>query len=245
MGILALIILALGLSMDSFAVSLSSGVALKPFKISNVLKIALYLSFFQAVMPVIGWFLGNKLFPKEWFQPNMQEGKTGLMYLETPIINKEKLLLSLEVLSETHTLGIGTGRPYTEAKGALETFNISKYFDKTRFISHNYITNTEERLKEAGKPEVLTKPHPFVFLKGVFGDEISDDDILAGKYDKERCKRTLVIGDALCDLRAAFAGGCDFAAVLTGVQGKDAREVFEAEKATYILDDVLSLVCEV
>ena len=58
MSILALIILALGLSMDSFAVSLSSGVALKPFKISNVLKIALYLSFFQAVMPVIGWFLG-------------------------------------------------------------------------------------------------------------------------------------------------------------------------------------------
>ena len=58
MSILALIILALGLSMDSFAVSLSSGVALNPFKISNVLKIALYLSFFQALMPVIGWFLG-------------------------------------------------------------------------------------------------------------------------------------------------------------------------------------------
>lgn len=58
MSILALIILALGLSMDSFAVSLSSGVALKPFKMSGVLKIALYLSFFQALMPIVGWFLG-------------------------------------------------------------------------------------------------------------------------------------------------------------------------------------------
>ena len=58
MSIIALIILALGLSMDSFAVSLSSGVALKPFKFIYVLKIALYLSIFQAVMPIIGWLLG-------------------------------------------------------------------------------------------------------------------------------------------------------------------------------------------
>lgn len=191
------------------------------------------------------WFLGNKLFPKEWFTPNIQEGKTGLMYLETPIVDKEKLLIVLDVLSKTHTLGIGTGRPYTEAIGALETFNITKYFDKTRFISHNYIISMEERLKEEGKPENLMKPHPFVFLKGVFGDEISDDDILAGNYDKERCRRTLVIGDALCDLRAAFAGNCDFAAVLTGVQGQAAKEVFEREKATYVLDNVLELCEEV
>lgn len=58
MTILALLILALGLSMDSFAVSLSSGVALKPFKFMKVAKIALYLAFFQALMPIIGWFLG-------------------------------------------------------------------------------------------------------------------------------------------------------------------------------------------
>ena len=58
MTILALFVLALGLSMDSFAVSLSSGVALKPFKFAHVAKIALYLSFFQAVMPILGWLLG-------------------------------------------------------------------------------------------------------------------------------------------------------------------------------------------
>ncbi|MBR4962374.1 MAG: manganese efflux pump [Muribaculaceae bacterium] len=58
MSILALFILALGLSMDSFAVSLSSGVALKSFKFAHVAKIALYLSFFQAVMPILGWLLG-------------------------------------------------------------------------------------------------------------------------------------------------------------------------------------------
>lgn len=58
MSILSLIILALGLSMDSFAVSLSSGVVLKQFRLASVVKIALYLALFQSVMPIIGWFLG-------------------------------------------------------------------------------------------------------------------------------------------------------------------------------------------
>lgn len=58
MSILALLVLALGLSMDSFAVSLSSGVALKPFKVANIAKIAFFLSFFQALMPILGWLLG-------------------------------------------------------------------------------------------------------------------------------------------------------------------------------------------
>ncbi|MBE7039821.1 MAG: hypothetical protein E7398_03740 [Ruminococcaceae bacterium] len=191
------------------------------------------------------WFLGNRLFQKEWFVPSTQEGKTGLMYMEKPIVDKEKLSIMLETLSKTHTLGIGTGRPITEAISALEGFNIRKYFDESRIISHNYIVNAEENLKEKGKPLVLAKPHPFMFLKGTFGAEISDYDILEGKYDKDRCLRTLVVGDAVCDLDAAFAGGCDFAAVLTGVQKKDAKDVFIAKKATYILDDILSLVKEV
>jgi len=191
------------------------------------------------------WFLGNKIFPLEWFTSNIQQGKTGLMYLETPVIDKEKLRKMLSELSKTHTLGIGTGRPYTEAINALEVFDIRKYFDETRIVSHTYMTNLEEKLKAEGKDVSIIKPHPFVFLKGTFGKEASDYDLIDGKYDKEKCKRTLVIGDALCDLYAAKAGGCDFAAVLTGVQGKDAKAAFEKENATYILDDVLCLAEEI
>ena len=191
------------------------------------------------------WFLGNKLLEREWLSGTIQEGKTGLMYLEKPIVEREKLMLMIETLSVEHTLGIGTGRPFTEAVGALEGFNIRKYFDKPRIVTHNDIIKAETSLKEEGKPLSLMKPHPFMFLKGTFGEDVSDFEIINGNVDKKRCARTLVVGDALCDLHAAFAAGCDFAAVLTGVQGKDARAVFEAEKATFILDDVLSLVCEV
>ena len=50
--------MAVGLCMDSFAVSLTSGVLLKPFTLSRVLKIAAFMAVFQGAMPLIGWFLG-------------------------------------------------------------------------------------------------------------------------------------------------------------------------------------------
>ena len=61
MSIFELLILAIGLSMDSFAVSVTSGVVLKPFRISSALKIASFLALFQGAMPLIGWFIGREL----------------------------------------------------------------------------------------------------------------------------------------------------------------------------------------
>lgn len=58
MGIFELFLVATGLSMDSFAVSLMSGAVLRPFRWGKVLKIALFLAVFQGAMPVLGWFLG-------------------------------------------------------------------------------------------------------------------------------------------------------------------------------------------
>ena len=58
MSLFELFVLAVGLCMDSFAVSLTSGVLLKPFTLSRVLKIAAFMAVFQGAMPLIGWFLG-------------------------------------------------------------------------------------------------------------------------------------------------------------------------------------------
>jgi len=55
------VMLALGLAADAFAVSLSSGLAIKNMKINKALKIALFFGFFQALMPLIGWFAGLSL----------------------------------------------------------------------------------------------------------------------------------------------------------------------------------------
>ena len=52
-------IIAIGLSMDSFAVSVCKGLAMKKLDMKKALIIGLYMGFFQGFMPVIGYYLGT------------------------------------------------------------------------------------------------------------------------------------------------------------------------------------------
>jgi putative Mn2+ efflux pump MntP len=58
MDTFSIILIAVGLSMDSFAVSISNGISIKDLNAKRVLTISLSLAFFQAAMPLIGWFAG-------------------------------------------------------------------------------------------------------------------------------------------------------------------------------------------
>jgi len=58
LDLFSIFIIALGLSVDSFAISVTSGIILKNISISQTVKIGFFLSFFQAGMPVIGWLAG-------------------------------------------------------------------------------------------------------------------------------------------------------------------------------------------
>ena len=58
MDYLTIIIIAIGLSMDSFAVSISNGLSIKNLKFYDALIIAILLSVFQGLMPIVGWLLG-------------------------------------------------------------------------------------------------------------------------------------------------------------------------------------------
>ena len=58
MEFITLFFLALSLSFDSFAVSVSSGLMLPGIRFFKACIIAFSLAFFQAVMPLIGWLAG-------------------------------------------------------------------------------------------------------------------------------------------------------------------------------------------
>jgi putative Mn2+ efflux pump MntP len=58
MDLITIIFIAIGLSMDSFAVSVSNGLSIKNLRFNNALIIAMLLSIFQGLMPVIGWSFG-------------------------------------------------------------------------------------------------------------------------------------------------------------------------------------------
>jgi putative Mn2+ efflux pump MntP len=59
MGLLEIILIAIGLSMDAFAVSITLGLTVKKSKIKEVLLPGIYFGFFQALMPLIGYFAGK------------------------------------------------------------------------------------------------------------------------------------------------------------------------------------------
>ena len=59
MSFLELLIIAIGLSMDAFAVSIGKGLSLKKIKLSHALKVGLWFGGFQALMPLIGYLLGS------------------------------------------------------------------------------------------------------------------------------------------------------------------------------------------
>ena len=54
-----LLLIAFGLGMDSFSVSICKGLAMKQIEIKKVIKIALVFGLFQGIMPTIGFFLGK------------------------------------------------------------------------------------------------------------------------------------------------------------------------------------------
>jgi len=58
LNIIEIVILVLGLSMNSFAVSVSCSMHYC-INLKKAAKVALFLSLFQTVMPVIGWLLGS------------------------------------------------------------------------------------------------------------------------------------------------------------------------------------------
>ena len=59
MDILTLMLVSLGLAMDAFSVSVSSGIFLKNLKCRHAFKIGGFFGFFQFIMPFIGWLLGS------------------------------------------------------------------------------------------------------------------------------------------------------------------------------------------
>ncbi len=59
MGVLEILLLGIGLAMDAFAVSICKGLSMKKMNWKNAIIIALYFGGFQALMPMIGYFLGT------------------------------------------------------------------------------------------------------------------------------------------------------------------------------------------
>ncbi len=58
---LQILLIALSLAMDAFAVSVSTGIAVPGFGLRQAARIGLWCGAFQFLMPLAGWFLGSSV----------------------------------------------------------------------------------------------------------------------------------------------------------------------------------------
>ena len=60
MGIAELLLIAAGLSMDAFAISICRGLGMRRLNLRTAAVLALFFGGFQALMPLVGWALGSQ-----------------------------------------------------------------------------------------------------------------------------------------------------------------------------------------
>ena len=58
MGIIELLFIAIGLSMDAFAVSIGKGLSVREIKMRHSMSVGVWFGGFQALMPLVGYCLG-------------------------------------------------------------------------------------------------------------------------------------------------------------------------------------------
>lgn len=185
------------------------------------------------------WYVGDQNVLASTGRPSVQLGKQGFLANEATLAPAGEIAQFFEFfIKKGLSIGIGTGRP------ELETIQPFEHLDWLRFFDGNHIVTADEVLKaqqEAPAGVSLSKPHPFTYLMALAGKNKGAAECLNQPLPFENGDEVLIVGDSLADLLAARQMGCQFAAVLTGLSGKDARSEFEKHKADYILDSVLDV----
>jgi putative Mn2+ efflux pump MntP len=100
MGLIEIILIAVGLSMDAFAVSITLGLQAEKPKARELLTPAIFFGFFQALMPITGFFAGI------YFANRIQEIDHWIAFVLLGIIGgkmiKDSFSKSKEELDENH-----------------------------------------------------------------------------------------------------------------------------------------------
>jgi putative Mn2+ efflux pump MntP len=121
MSIASLLMIAVGLAMDAFAVSITSGITIKNCGLRHALLIAFFFGGFQALMPAVGWLAGLTLKSSimafdHWVAFALLSAIGGKMIYESTVLEKAErectvltfhVLLGLSVATSIDALAVG------------------------------------------------------------------------------------------------------------------------------------------
>jgi phosphoglycolate phosphatase-like HAD superfamily hydrolase len=192
------------------------------------------------------WKVGQETF-QEWYlgdahvNETHQPGKAGFLTDEVPLVPVESLSsLFRTCIDKGVTIGIATGRPHIETYVPLKAFGWQQFFQDARITTASDVLDAE---REAPHAAPLSKPNPYSYLRSYLGKN-NPHEVLQTPLplSPDEGSQTLIVGDSVADFLAAKEMGCHFAAVLTGLEGEQARQQFESLGAHYIFDNVLGVL---
>ena len=132
LDIASILLIALGLSADCFAVALSGSISMNSFSWIQVLRTALTFGVFQAIMPVLGWLAGQTIINiiadyDHWIAFVLLAFVGGKMIWESfhketlrhGDITKGLLLVTLAIATSIDALAVGLSFAFLEVNIAL------------------------------------------------------------------------------------------------------------------------------
>lgn len=124
MSFITILFIAIGLSMDSLAVSISGGICMKSFCMRKSLKMAMIMGCFQGGMTWLGWSLGNHFSSyiidfDHWIAFVLLGYLGGKMIFESfqeeeksPLTFSNKTLLTLGIATSIDALAVGVSMAF-------------------------------------------------------------------------------------------------------------------------------------
>jgi len=169
MDLITLVFIAIGLSVDSFAVSVSCGLMMCEITFRKASRIAFSLAFFQALMPLIGWLIGRKIETlvvsfDHWLAFGLLTLIGGKMIVESlkkdedkklinPLDPKVILLMSLATSIDALIVGVTFALSYKNLNLYVSTFIIG--FTTFLFSMLGILFGKKTGMKFGKKMEIL------------------------------------------------------------------------------------------
>lgn len=137
MNFISILLIAIGLSMDSLAVSISGGICMSPFCIRKSLKLALIMGIFQGLMTGLGWALGTHFSSyitefDHWIAFTLLSYLGGKMIYEsfktqenTLISFSNKMLITLGIATSIDALAVGVSMAFLKTDILYPAFIIA------------------------------------------------------------------------------------------------------------------------
>lgn len=136
---LSIILIAIGLSADCFAVSLSAGISNRSHSWLQIIRVAFSFGFFQGLMPVLGWLAGRTIVDiiadyDHWVAFSLLAIVSGRMFWEAfhskdsqekeVDVSRGFMLLTLSIATSIDALAVGLSFAFLEVDIALASSTI-------------------------------------------------------------------------------------------------------------------------